>query len=142
VVARPTKVSVDVGRVRVPVLEIVLITGLVKVLLVKVSVVALPTKVSVAAGSVMVVVPATAVAATVVVPDVDPANLTVPASVKVLPEPTLRPTDVPVPAAAKIESTKSRSVFTFVPQESVLAPTSGLVSNKLVVVVSAIINLH
>ena len=43
VVARPTKVSVLVGRVRVPVLEIVAITGLVKVLFVKVSVVALPT---------------------------------------------------------------------------------------------------
>lgn len=72
VVARPTKVSVDVGRVRVPVLEIVLITGAVRVLLVRVSVVALPTKVSVAAGRVMVVVPATAVACNVVVPEVDP----------------------------------------------------------------------
>ena len=78
VVARPTKVSVDVGRVRVPVLEIVLITGLVRVLLVNVSVVALPTRVSVAAGSVMVVVPATAVAVTVVVPDVVPARTSVP----------------------------------------------------------------
>jgi hypothetical protein len=56
----------------VPVLEIVLITGVVRVLLVKVSVVALPTKVSVAAGRVMVVVPATAVACNVVVPEVDP----------------------------------------------------------------------
>jgi len=72
VVARPTKVSVDVGRVRVPVLEIVLITGAVRVLFVNVSVVALPTKVSVAAGSVTVVVPATAVACNVVVPEVDP----------------------------------------------------------------------
>jgi hypothetical protein len=46
--------------------------GLVKVLFVRVSVVALPTKVSVAAGRVMVVVPATAVACNVVVPEVDP----------------------------------------------------------------------
>jgi hypothetical protein len=44
----------------------------VSVLLVSVSVVALPTKVSVAAGSVKVVVPATAVACNVVVPDVEP----------------------------------------------------------------------
>jgi hypothetical protein len=53
-----------------------LIVGLVKVLLVSVSVVALPTKVSVAAGSVSVVVPATAVACTVVVPEVEPAKPT------------------------------------------------------------------
>jgi hypothetical protein len=38
VVARPTKVSVEVGRVSVPVLLMVEITGLVKVLLVKVCV--------------------------------------------------------------------------------------------------------
>jgi hypothetical protein len=48
------------------------ITAPVSVLLVNVSVVALPTKVSVAAGSVKVVVPATAVACNVVVPDVEP----------------------------------------------------------------------
>ena len=54
----------------------VLSVGLVNVLLVKVSVVSLPTKVSVAAGSVRVVVPATAVACTVVVPDVEPAKPT------------------------------------------------------------------
>jgi len=65
-------VSVDVGRVKVPVLLMVLITGLVNVLLVSVSVVALPTRVSVAAGSVRTVVPATAVACNVVVPDVEP----------------------------------------------------------------------
>ena len=52
----------------------VLIVGLVRVLLVNTSVVARPIKVSVAAGSVSVVVPATAVACTVVVPDVDPLN--------------------------------------------------------------------
>ena len=46
--------------------------GLVRVLFVRVSVVALPTRVSVAAGSVMVVVPATAVACNVVVPEVEP----------------------------------------------------------------------
>jgi len=46
--------------------------GLVSVLLVSVSVVALPTKVSVAAGSVRTVVPATAAACNVVVPDVAP----------------------------------------------------------------------
>ena len=52
-----------------------LIVGLVKVLLVKVSVVALPTKVSlVVAGNVKVLVPATADACTVVVPEVDPLN--------------------------------------------------------------------
>ena len=44
---------------------------------VRVSVVAFHTKVSVAAGSVRVVVPATAVACTVVVPEVEPSNLTV-----------------------------------------------------------------
>jgi hypothetical protein len=53
-----------------------LIVGLVKVLLVSVSVVALPTNVSVAAGRVSVVVPATAVACTVVVPEVEPAKPT------------------------------------------------------------------
>src|ERR1043166_1410272 len=47
VVARPTIVSVEVGRVSVPVLLIVEITGAVSVLLVRVSVVVLPTYVSV-----------------------------------------------------------------------------------------------
>ena len=52
-----------------------LIVGLVKVLLVRVSVVALPTKVSLlTAGRVSVLVPAIAVACTVVVPEVDPLN--------------------------------------------------------------------
>jgi len=72
VVARPTKVSVLVGRVIVPVLEIVLITGLVKVLFVRVSVVALPTRVSVVVGRVSVGVPATAGAEMVIAPDVSP----------------------------------------------------------------------
>lgn len=52
VVALPTKVSLLVGNVNVPVLIIVPITGLVNVLLVKVSVVFLPTNVSVASGRV------------------------------------------------------------------------------------------
>ena len=54
VVAFPTRVSVDVGRVMGLVLTIVglLIVGLVRVLLVKVSVVARPTKVSVELGRV------------------------------------------------------------------------------------------
>jgi hypothetical protein len=68
-------VSVAVGRVTVPVLVIVEITGAVKVLLVRTSVVALPTKVSLlVAGNVKVLVPATALACTVVVPEVDPLN--------------------------------------------------------------------
>jgi len=54
VVALPTRVSVDVGSVSVPVLTIVAITGAVKVLFVRVSVVALPTNVSVASGRVNV----------------------------------------------------------------------------------------
>ena len=54
VVALPTKVSVDVGSVKVPVLDIVDIIGVVRVLLVNVSVVALPTNVSVDVGSVKV----------------------------------------------------------------------------------------
>jgi hypothetical protein len=54
VVARPTRVSVDVGSVNVPVFTIVEITGLVRVLFVSVSVVARPTRVSVDVGSVNV----------------------------------------------------------------------------------------
>ena len=54
VVARPTNVSVDVGKVNVPVLEIVAMIGVVSVLFVNVSVVARPTKVSVDVGSVSV----------------------------------------------------------------------------------------
>jgi hypothetical protein len=67
-----------------------------------------------------------------------PVAVSVPATAKVLPAPTLRPTLVPVPAAAKIASTKSRSALTFPPQVLELAPTSGFVSNRFVVVVSAI----
>jgi hypothetical protein len=52
VVARPTSVSVEVGRVRVPVLLMLDITGEVNVLFVNVSVVALPTNVSVVDGNV------------------------------------------------------------------------------------------
>ena len=54
VVALPTKVSVDVGKVKVPEFEIVEIIGVVNVLFVNVSVVALPTKVSVEVGNVNV----------------------------------------------------------------------------------------
>ncbi len=50
VVFLPTKVSVLVGKVNVPVLTMVAMTGAVNVLLVSVSVVFLPTKVSVAVG--------------------------------------------------------------------------------------------
>ena len=67
-----------------------------------------------------------------------PLITAVPATAKVLPAPTLRPTLVPVPAAAKIASTESRSVLILVPHVSVDAPTSGLVSNRFVVVESAI----
>jgi len=61
-----------------------------------------------------------------------------------LPEPVLVPTPVPPFATfstgpvSNNASIKSKSVLTLVPQESVEAPTSGLVSNRLVVVVSAI----
>jgi hypothetical protein len=54
VVFLPTKVSVEIGKVRVPVLTIVAITGEVSVLLVSVSVVFLPTRVSVEVGRVSV----------------------------------------------------------------------------------------
>ena len=54
VVSRPTNVSVEVGNVNVPVLEILEIIGEVNVLFVKVSVVARPIKVSVEVGNVNV----------------------------------------------------------------------------------------
>ena len=56
----------------------------------------------------------------------------VPPTVRVLPEPTLRPTEVPSPADAKIPSTVSRSVLILPPQVFVEAPTSGLVKFKSV----------
>ena len=68
-----------------------------------------------------------------------PVAVSVPATASVLPAPTLRPTDVPVPPAVNSASTRSRSVLTLVPQVSVLAPTSGFVSSRFVVVVSAMI---
>lgn len=71
-----------------------------------------------------------------------PVLVSVPVTASVLPEPTLSPTLVPVPAAANNASTRSRSVLTFVPQVSVLAPTSGLVNSRLVVVVSAIFSSY
>ena len=76
VVARPTNVSVDVGKVNVPVLEIVAMIGVVSVLFVNVSVVALPTRVSVDVGNVSVGVPATAGVTIVAVPDVLPVIAT------------------------------------------------------------------
>ena len=54
VVALPTSVSVDVGRVSVPVFEMVAMTGRISVLLIRTSVVALPTSVSVDVGKVSV----------------------------------------------------------------------------------------
>ena len=54
VVARPTRVSVDVGSVSVPVFEMVAMIGVVNVLFVSVSVVARPTNVSVEVGKVNV----------------------------------------------------------------------------------------
>ena len=83
------------------------------VLFVKVSVVALPTNVSVAAGKVNVVVPATAVATSLVVPEVEPLNTApVPPMIGVvnnaevertlLPEPVLVITPVPPLAADKV----------------------------------------
>jgi hypothetical protein len=66
-----------------------------------------------------------------------PVTVSVPATANVLPDPTFKPTEVPVPAAAKTASKLSKSVLILVPQVSVEAPTSGFVSNKLVVVVSA-----
>jgi hypothetical protein len=61
-----------------------------------------------------------------------------------LPEPVLVPTPVPPfvtlsnGPASNNASIESKSVLIFVPQLSVDAPTSGLVNNKFVVVVSAI----
>src|SRR3989338_11328258 len=74
VVARPTKVSVAVGSVSVPVFEIVPITGAVKVLFVRVSVVARPTRVSVASGSVRVLAVVKELAKTPVMPVVLPST--------------------------------------------------------------------
>ena len=68
-----------------------------------------------------------------------PVLVNVPATASVLPEPTLRPTEVPVPLAVNTASMVSMSVLIFVPHVSVLAPTSGLVKSMLVVVVSAMI---
>jgi hypothetical protein len=69
-----------------------------------------------------------------------PLNVAVPPTANVLPEPTFKPTDVPVPSALNTASRVSRSVFIFVPHVSVDAPTSGLVSDRFVVVESAMMN--
>jgi hypothetical protein len=63
-----------------------------------------------------------------------------------LPEPVLVPTPVPPLVtfssgpASNNASIESKSLLIFVPQVSVDAPTSGFVSNRFVVVVSAILN--
>jgi hypothetical protein len=67
-----------------------------------------------------------------------PPTVSVPATLSVFPEPTLRPTDVPLPPGAKRASIPSRSLFSFVPQESLEAPTSGFVRLRFVVNESAI----
>jgi hypothetical protein len=69
-----------------------------------------------------------------------PVDVSVPVTAKVLPAPTLRPTLVPVPAAANSASTWSKSVLTLGPQVFAEAPTSGFVKPRFVVVVSAIFN--
>ena len=70
---------------------------------------------------------------TVKVPDM----VAVPATVKVLPEPMFKPTDVPFPALANKASTASKLSFIKPPQVLVDPPTVGLVNPKLVVVVIA-----
>ena len=67
-----------------------------------------------------------------------PLPISVQPTLKVFPEPTCSPTEVPEPAAAKRASRESKSVLILVPQVSVEAPTSGLVKLRFVVVVSAI----
>lgn len=87
-VARTTEPVPVLAVTATPAIEKLLpVPAVSKVLLVRVSVVALPTSVSVAAGKVSVVVPATAEASSVVVPEVVPASLslpTAPAEPKVL----------------------------------------------------------
>ena len=85
VVARPTKVSVEVGSVRVPVLEIVEMTGLVKVLLVRVSV-------ELIVGTFTpstVILPAAPLAK--VVSEACPRPMTAPAATKAPSKPTIKP---------------------------------------------------
>ena len=76
VVSLPTKVSVEVGKVNVPVLLILDIIGKVSVLLVKVSVVSLRTTVPVAFGRVIVLaaVGSTTVSVVLFASTVDPSN--------------------------------------------------------------------
>ena len=65
-------------------------------------------------------------------------KVAVPVTAKVFPEPTFRPTDVPVPSPLKMPSIVSKSVLILPPHVSVDAPTSGLTRLRLVVFVSAI----
>ena len=55
-----------------------------------------------------------------------PLPTRVPPTLKVFPEPTCSPTEVPEPAAAKRASRESKSLLILVPHVSVEAPTSGL----------------
>jgi len=65
-------------------------------------------------------------------------KVAVPVTLSVFPEPTFRPTEVPVPSALKTPSTVSKLVLIFVPHVSVDAPTSGFTRLRFVVFVSAI----
>jgi hypothetical protein len=88
------------------------IVGDVNILLVRVSAVALPTKVSVAAGRVSVVAPATAVACTVVVPDVEPEK------------PRLATGDTD--PSNSVKSSEVRTCLTVAPEEWAIPDTAGL----------------
>ena len=61
-----------------------------------------------------------------------------PETSKVFPAPTFRPTLVPVPPAEKTASISSKFSLSFVPQVPTDAPGSGFVSERFVVVESAI----
>ncbi len=101
VVSLPTKVSVAVGKVSVPVLEIVEITGEVKVLLVSVSAVARPTRVSVAVGKVKVpvfeIVEMTGVVKVLFVKVCVPVNVATVESIEIVPVEVTGPPVNPVP---------------------------------------------
>ena len=109
-----------------PAMVAVLIAGDVSVLFVSVCV---PVVVATVAP------PAVAAAGNVAVP----VTFNVPATASVLPLPTFRPTDVPVPSAAKRASMSSRSPLSFVPHVSLEAPTSGFVRFRFDVKLSAIV---
>ena len=62
-----------------------------------------------------------------------PVAVSVPATESVLPEPTFKPIELPVPSDLKMASNVSKSVLRWPPHASVSAPTSGLVKLRLVV---------